>query len=292
MSLHTKIPCEIIIFSEYEIIKKSLDYFIKFSDRLEITVVENKSNNTEDLIKPYVLELLQQKKIYQYILFDKNLASNAAVIVHKKKLIPQTTSPYFIMSDGDLICDNDNWLEEEISILEQNKEVFAVATDLIMTNLPKLPNSENWVKKAQEVKNKNYNLGTSGIWFLMYRRKEFEKCLDYLISKAIIPIDSSQHKYCSHINKYWARTKKSKAYHLTWDLYRNENHPYTIYKQSKSFKDHWQHNKYSNYTIYKLCFNGTIKNKRGYYFPLISKLEKAHYKIKRLINFINIIGGT
>lgn len=290
MELSTnKIPCRVTIFSEFDIIKKSLEFYTKYSERLLITVIENKSKNTDSQIKPYVLDLLKQGKIYQYILFDKNISSNASVMVYKHKLFQMTESPYVLATEGDLVCEDENWLDEEISVLEQNKEVFVVGMDMLLSNLPKVKNAENWVPPAISLENKNYLMGNTGGWCLLYRKQDYLNCFNSLISKSIVPIDSHQGQYCTSIGKIWARTKKAKVYHLTWDLYNNPEHPYTKFKRNKGFRKIWLHNNYSGYTIYKNDDKGNISEKRFYCVPILYKIKNNFDSIIRPIKLLNII---
>lgn len=285
--LSDKIPCRITIFSEFDIIKKSLEFYTKYSDRLLITVIENRSDNTEGLIKPYVLDLLKQGKICKYILFDKNISSNASVMVFRQNLFEMTNSPYVIATEGDLICEDEHWLDEEISILEQNPEVFVVGMDMSLENLPKVKNAENWVPPAIPVEDKNYQLGNTGGWCLLYRKDDYKKIFKHIvIQKNSVPIDSEQGKYCNNMGKIWTRTKKAKVYHLTWDIYKNPEHPYTKMKRKMGFSKIWLQKKYCGYRIYQKDDKGVVFEKKVRIIPFIyrimTQLTRLFYVIRRL----------
>jgi hypothetical protein len=58
------------------------------------------------------------------------------------------------------------------------------------------------------------------------------------------------HRFCYEVlHKKWARTKRATAYHLTWDLYGDKNHPYTKMKLAKSFKETWYHKDLAGYSV-------------------------------------------
>ncbi|AEQ60317.1 hypothetical protein [Acanthamoeba castellanii mamavirus] len=71
MSNKQKIPCFVLIYEQVDIIKKCLSFLIKYSDRLNIIIVENYSSNTQTIIKPYVIDLINNKLIWKYYLFEK-----------------------------------------------------------------------------------------------------------------------------------------------------------------------------------------------------------------------------
>ncbi len=248
-----KIPCLVLIFFDYNTTKKSLDFITKFNDRLDIHIVENYSEYTNEYIKPYVLELLKKNKIKSYYLFEENIGFNAIEKVVETKAQYINDFDYFIITDGDLISENDDWINEQINILEKNPEVILSGLKLDLINLPSeelYPDSKNWVPPAKEIEGKNYLDGQTG-WVFTFIKTEFFFFILNLIKKEGSHIsDYKVYQVIQMFGKKWVRTKNSKAYHLTWDIYSDLNHPYTKWKNSHTYQQIWCHNKDCNYTLY------------------------------------------
>lgn len=247
-----KIPCFIVVFFDFETVKKSLDFITKYSDRLDITIIENHSDYTKSHIKPYILDLIKEGKVNNYYLFDENIGANAGETVIKINAANIKMHPYFIISDGDLVIDDENWLNEQIEIIENNPEVFATGVELDLSNLPvaAAPDAVHWVPKALDLPNKTYKEGPTGGWFLLSRSDDFLNIIRTMHQTGEKLVDSNLFKYCySQLNKKWARTKKCIAKHLTWDLYATPDHPYNKWKLSQPLIDLWHHDRYCGFTL-------------------------------------------
>lgn len=210
----SKIPCYVTVFFDFENTKKALDYITRYNDKLDIIVLENKSENTETQIKPYISNLLDENKIEKYFLFEKNIAANALKLAFIHDIDYIMKHDKLMFHDGDLLFDNDNWLEEEVSILEENPEVFAVGAQLDMSNLPSpkvCPGSENWIPKGIEHEDKNYIEGLTGNWFMLFKMIDVVPVLLDIVKNDYPFIDGTLHQYCYRLlNKRWARTKNQK----------------------------------------------------------------------------------
>ncbi len=247
----SKIPCYVIAFFEFANFQKTIECLLKKSDLLDIRVLENYSKYTEAKFKPYILDLLKQGKVSEYVLFEKNISCNMTKVFFEKFDFNKIKSPYFMLTDGDVVTREENWLEEEIAILADNKEVFAVGIDFSLENLPAIEGSDKWIPKPKECRGKNYVEGYTGAWFLLFRTNDFANLSNYLLKKELSFVDGNFHHYCKKNKKKWARTKIAKARHLTWDNYANPDDEYNVWKASKTFKEHWYHKNYCDYTIYK-----------------------------------------
>jgi hypothetical protein len=96
----------------------------------------------------------------------------------------------------------------------------------------------------------NYYEAATGGHLMMLRGKDFAKYINWKNENKILHIDDEMRKYCyDTLHKKWARTKKSKAYHLTWDLYADKNHPYTKFRSKKTFKETWNHSQKASYDL-------------------------------------------
>ena len=64
----SKIPCFILIYYDFDIIKNSLDFLAKHGHELDLIVIENNSKYTKKKIKPYVSNMVKTGKISKYFL--------------------------------------------------------------------------------------------------------------------------------------------------------------------------------------------------------------------------------
>jgi hypothetical protein len=245
-----KILCYVLIFDQVDIIKKSLNFLTKYSDRLDLVIIENPSDNTPE-IKKYIKGLGEKRLIKRYYLFEENITSNAVVRVLDEEIGYIAKSLYTIITDGDLTSDDKDWLDEEINILKRNKEVFACGITLDKSNLPikAFPEAKGWIPPDVSEQPNYYEAATGG-HLMMLRGKDFAKYINWKNENKILHIDDEMRKYCyDTLHKKWARTKKSKAYHLTWDLYADKNHPYTKFRSKKTFKETWNHSQKASYDL-------------------------------------------
>jgi hypothetical protein len=241
-----------MVYYDFEIIQKSLSCFLKNNHQLDHIVIENKSNYTDTQIKPYIKRLLEQDKISKYYYFEKNITNNAFETVIDLEINNFKDSKYIILTDGDLYVKNDNWLVEEIEILEKYPEVFACAISLDDSNLPikNFPDAYKWLEPPIE-EYKDYIEAYTGVHLLLLRTNDFINYWKYREKKNLTFVDSTMHYYCYQVaQKKWARTKNNKAIHITWDRYNDLNHPYTQLKLSKTLQETWFHNEYSSYELH------------------------------------------
>lgn len=248
-----KIPCYVVAFFEFNNFKKTMECLLKKNEFLDIKVIENNSKYSETKFKPYILDLIKQGKVSEYFLFDNNVCSGIAKTLYPLIAADNNPSPYKMFTDGDLTIEEKNWLEEEIAILEQNEEVYAVGVDLSLDNLPNIEGADKWVPPARVIEGKNYAEGYTGGWFWLFRKNDFADVINHIKNNDLRYVDVSFHRYCTRVlNKKWARTKIAKARHLTWDNYVDPNDEYTIWKASIPFQEHWQQDKNCGYNVYTI----------------------------------------
>ncbi len=245
-----KIPCYVLVFDQVEIIQRTLDFLTKYSDRLDIVVLENPSANTSE-IKRYVDKLGKAGLVKRYYLFDENITSNAYTLAVERELDMVRRSQYVVVTDGDVVVENTDWLKEEKRILQKHPEVFACGVTLDEVNLPlaTFPESKGWVPPDINTYPDFFEARTGGHLLLM-RGEEFGAFMDLRKERNLHFVDGDLHWFCYDIlHKKWARTKTAKARHLTWDLYHDKNHPYTKLKTNVSFKDTWHHHREASYKL-------------------------------------------
>jgi len=245
-----KIPCFVLIFDQVEIIRKTLEFLAEYKDRLDVIAMENPSDNSPE-IKKIVDRLGKAGAIKRHYFFEKNITSAVftAAINNEHELLQK--SPYVVITDGDVTVSNGDWLKEELRVLKKHDDVFAIGTTLDKSNLPleTFPDATGWIPEDIHEDRDFFEVNT-GAHLLLLRTPEL---LDFMVWKEqndLQFVDGSLHRYAAEvIHKKWARTKHAQAYHLTWDLYADRNHPYTKMKLGKGFNALWHHHDTADYTI-------------------------------------------
>jgi glycosyltransferase involved in cell wall biosynthesis len=244
-----RIPCYVLVFDQVEIIDKTLASLARYTDQLEVIIVENPSNHTPE-IKKIVADYGAHGLVKRYYLFDDNITNNAMGTVLELELKRIKKSRYIVTTDGDLTCE-DPWLEEEVAILEKHPEVFTCGVSLDMSNLPlkAYPDARQWIPPDKNVFDDFYEVFT-GTHLQLTRGKQFYDFFRWKDKNNVHLVDGAMHTYCEQVlHSKWARTKKATAYHLTWDLYNDPDNAYTKLKNSKSFDETWHHKRTSDYTL-------------------------------------------
>ncbi len=256
-----KIPCYGLTFFDFDNFKKSIESLLEKKDFLDIKIIENYSKHTEEKFKPYIFDLLEKELISEYFLFDENVAANAPNKIYYDHLLLDKKvqkSKYTMITDLDLVFEND-WLEEELAILKNHEDVLCVGVDLSLENLPDIDLPQKWVHPVVKGKEwwvptpreeEKYLLGYTGGWGLLFRTKQFLLMLEAFKSKNLLMRDEQMHHFAIHYKAKWVRTKRNKAYHLTWDNYSN-NDEYMQWKSQFSINEIWDMKKACNYTIYR-----------------------------------------
>lgn len=245
-----KIICYVLLFDQTDIIRQTLDFLTGYANNLEIVAIENPSTNTPK-IKKLVDGYGKAGLIKRYYLFDDNITGTAYEIVINHEQARLKKNRMVLLTDGDLTCKDPDWLTEEVNILKRNPSVFACGISLDMSNLPvaAFPEAKNWIPPDKQEHADFYETST-GAHLLLMRTKGLFDFMKWQKQNDMNFLDSHMHQYCHEVlGQKWARTKRSKAYHLTWDLYRDKSHPYTRLKTNKSFKETWQHKNRSDYKL-------------------------------------------
>ncbi len=250
MTTDKKIPCIFLAFFDKPTIKKSLEWLIK-EEVFDIHVIENFSQNTEKDIKPFLMEKLDKGEIKKYILFDQNISNNAFQVVLENEHIDLSHSKYICLTDGDVISTGDGWLQKQIDVLETCPEVFACAIYIDDKNLPieAFPNAKIWLHKPRSITDKYIEVAT-GHHMVLLETKYIKPFLKFIRERNMKYLDVSFMKFANSLKKKWTTIKDIKLVHLTWDLYSDLSHPYTVMKLGKSLQNHWNHSRVSNYFIY------------------------------------------
>jgi predicted SAM-dependent methyltransferase len=242
-----------IIYFNQDLIKTHVDFLVDYSDKADVVILENPSHITKETSK-YCIDLVKQKKLYKYLLFDENIGMNTFETFFESNLIDLEKYSYIVITDGDLIVKNTNWLNEQINIFKNYPKTYACGVKLDLSNIPSKKDFHDvnkWYPKSRQILN-DCEVGETGLHLLMYQKDNFKLFLEYLKEYALTFMDTTMHMFCNmHQHKTWRRTKNSQAYHLTWDLY-NKNDDYTKIKINTSREDLWYHGNYCDYNTYEM----------------------------------------
>ncbi|MDB5164325.1 MAG: hypothetical protein JWS12_943 [Candidatus Saccharibacteria bacterium] len=245
-----KLLTYVLVFDQYHIIRKTLDFMTAFSDQLEIVIIENPSPNSPK-IKKLIDSYGNAGKLKRHYLFEDNIAANVFSVVLERERSVIKKHSLVMLTDGDLICKDGDWLKEEISILKHNPSVFVCGVSLNSFNLPikTFPEAKNWIP-LDISEQEDYFEARTGLHLLTLSSTDLLGFLDWFKAHEHPFVDSTLHYYCYDIlGKKWARTKKAKARHLTWDLYGDLENSYTRLKTSKSHKEMWFHLKKADFSL-------------------------------------------
>ncbi|WP_379134714.1 glycosyltransferase family A protein [Paenibacillus sp. sgz500958] len=248
-----KIPCVVLVFYNADIIAKTMDFLQQYSDRLDFTVVENKSIHTDSTIKPYLLKLVEERKISRYVLFNENITMNALRMTFDLGLVNLSDSKYVMITDGDLIVNNADFLSEQIHIMDSHPELFACGVSLCTDNLPlnNYPEANTWIPNDITVF-EDYIETLTGAHLTLIRSEDFMLYLIYSKQMNYTILDVMMHEFCYRIlGKRWGKTKISNAVHLTWDVYADSNHPYQQWKSQMNLHQLFVHDNYCSYEVYE-----------------------------------------
>lgn len=225
--------CVFICFNNVEHIIKSFDSI--YRKDTDYFIIENKSDNSS-LIENYFIN--KRDDIGKYIQFNKNISNNAMSIFIKdfNKILKEYS--YVTITDGDLYVQDIQSTFQEIFKNLSYPEVLISCVDLSMNNLPDVPGANSWIPQGTQIR--DYISCFTGIHLMTVKAENF-----YILEKDKF-VDSYFHQITLFLNKIWAKTLINKAYHLTWDLY-TENNPYYLAKLHTP--NIWNHERISDYRI-------------------------------------------
>lgn len=243
----SRIPVVMLAYFDEPTIRHCLEGLQPLRHRLAVTLVENNSPHSA-AIRRSVAPFLSSGLVHEYLYFPENISNNAFFIA-LREAVSCAEHQTIIVTDGDLTPLSPNWLDEQLRVVNVHHEVFAIGGSLCLENLPlaAFPDAGGWVPPDVADRG-DYFEAYTGMHFVMFRGHELAQALSFIAEAGEKFQDSVLHKYCyGRLGRRWARTKKATFRHLTWDNYANLDHPYTRMKRSKSFVDHWSHDRYSSF---------------------------------------------
>lgn len=221
----------------FDIHKKSFDNISELD--ADFFIVENFSEKSEQ-IKEIFLNHKNYDKIVRYIRFNCNTSNfGTFVIRHFHDFLKEYE--YITFTDGDFVFENIHAMKNEVFNNLNYNDIAISGVDLLLDNLPNIPNSEHWVPKGYIDTNRGYIECQTGIHFMTLKNNSLT------LLQNITFLDDIIYRHIRLHNKKWVKTLINKAYHLTWDLY-YEGNPY--YEFKKDFV--WNFNsEYDEFTTIK-----------------------------------------
>lgn len=260
------VHCVLLTFYFNEILERCLEGLLPEKDRIDVSVIENSSVNSDAIRK--VVDLYRDKGLVKnHFIFDENIGTNAFEIAFDSNLL-DLDYEYITVTDGDLVPDQ-GWLDEQITILEKCPEVFSVSMPLYYDNAPP-KQKEKAMKIPIESQNDLYQERIAGWVLKTFRNYDWQDFLAFRKKHKLFFHDRSAYDYGKlYKNKKSVLTLNSKSYHLTWDY---ANVEYLQLKKSlgEVSQHSWYQNKYSGFVLIK-------ENSDDLYFP--APPEVVHQKL-------------
>lgn len=244
-----------LAFREVDIIKKSFESIENVSS--DIFVIENKSENSDE-IEEYFKS--KSKSLIGYIQFNENTENSSIPLFNKAFKDLVKSYEYITYTDGDLYAYDAEEMFREI-IEGFKKPHVMVCSSMIWTknhhllengkdDLKPLELRGNFDEFIEEQRNNDREFGcvhvpiglTTGHFFVTYRNRD----LDHIFK---IPLYSDGSIYAKtwELKKEWHMTNKNISYHMSWDLYHEDN-PYYKWKRENR-KTIWRHIKQSDFRV-------------------------------------------
>jgi len=244
-----------VVYFKPDLVKEHVNFLTTVSDKSDIIILENPSPNTID-ISNHCINLVNQNKLYKYLLFDNNIGMNTfETLFNTPDIVNLDDYSYVIITDGDLTVKDPNWLEEQIYILEKYPDTYACGVKLSLENLPtdlkKFPDVNYWVPGPTKVTD-DYETGVTGLHLLMYKKDVLKKFIDYIRKNSLNCMDVVMNEFCNqHTDLCWRRTRKAEAYHMTWDEYQKPGDDYLQIKLTKTQEEMWYHKKTCRFSVFE-----------------------------------------
>jgi len=219
--------CVLFCFNNIQHIKQC--YESLYNDNIDYFVVENKSTNSQQ-----IQEYFNKQNLKGYIQFEQNITYKAMEIFLQdyKTLLEQYD--YITITDCDITTNNSKDTFEEILKNLNLPNVGISAVDFTLENLPNVPGAGKWVPNPFNV-NEEYIECPTGLHLVSVKKENLN-----IIYDTPKLVDTQILKMCYIKNKKWVKTLLNKAYHLTWDLYTEDNDYYQF--KLKNNQNLWNHN--------------------------------------------------
>lgn len=154
-----------------EIHRKALASLEPYRDRVNVIVLENRSDGTSEL-GPVIEHYASSGLVTKHYVFEENITANAFAVGIENEAELLKLHEHVIVTDGDLLIENRGWLDEMLETLKENPQLFCIGARLTLRNLPVdiLPDSPNWVPAA--TCRGDWLDGLTGTTYLLLRVKD------------------------------------------------------------------------------------------------------------------------
>ncbi|MBK1840738.1 glycosyltransferase family 2 protein [Azospirillum sp. YIM B02556] len=246
LSSSKKILCFALAYLNVEVFERFISSIIPEKDKIDLVVVENGSKNSNKMRE--IVDRYADNFIIGHFLFRRNIYFNAMQLaideIMRSSHINLGNYDYFIITDGDLVPDK-GWLDEIISVLSHNAEVFSCGMGVHLVNKPASLSMQK-VFPIPDVDCGSYMESRMGWVFMTFTRENFYSFFSYRNKWQTLLHDQELFYYAKYrMQKKVGKIKNMKAYHLTWDYLTPE------YIENKyKIIDPWQHNSYSEYVLH------------------------------------------
>lgn len=182
-----------------DFVKSSLDSLLdNTSEKINLTIVDNKSKNSEEISK-YVCSLVDQGKVNRYIQLEKNvqiMAFNQALNMYP----PDNSEDFFVLTELDLIVKNFDWLKETRSMMKEGNVLSGFRLSLENYKPPNGGHVDDGI--------------SCGFWLMALKKDLFFKVCPLNIALA-------DHRVRWYMSNYGRMKQNSNClYHLGWDLHK------------------------------------------------------------------------
>ena len=244
-----------LAFREVDIIKKSFESIENVSS--DIFVIENKSENSDE-IEEYFKS--KSESLIGYIQFNENTENSSIPLFNKAFKDLVKSYEYITYTDGDLYAYDAEEMFREIIEGFKKPHVMVCSSMIWTKNHHLLENGKDDLKPLElrgtfdefieEQRNNAREFGcvhvpiglTTGHFFVTYRNRDLEH-----IFKIPLYSDGSIYAKTWELKKEWHMTNKNISYHMSWDLYHEDN-PYYKWKRENR-KTIWRHIKQSDFRV-------------------------------------------
>src|SRR5512135_1586115 len=124
------------------------------------------------------------------------------------------------MTDGDIVPDRHDWLDEQLGVLDRHPDVFVCGVQLTTENLPlaTFPEAWRWIGPPLAVHDDYIEAPQSGLHLCLFRTPDFRAYLRHRRRTGQRFVDGSIGAYIGATGRKWAWTRRATARHLVWDL--------------------------------------------------------------------------
>lgn len=227
----------LICFQNFEHIKQCFESLENLD--CDFFIIENHSERSGEIQKFFSAK----KNIKKYLYFKENIANNAMKIFVDNFYDILWNYEYLTFSDCDLLVYESEETFIEIFDILKDPLVRICCVDLDLQNFPEVGRGKGWLPRPKNTTEKYIECDT-GVQLMTLRREGLP-----LILKSEKFLDGEFQKILRRDFKKWVKTKKSKAKHLTWDLY-VKGSPYYEFKMAN--RNIFSENKKSEFV--ELCF--------------------------------------